>query len=319
MFSLLGMPTRPPHFPTVEGMYAHLRVSPSDYRPGARLQAMRFEEFTERSRDRMPPHTRGYYQAALINVAGARKQTFGADDAVAGEPDRWRLFFVAPTHAYAWHRAPAACGPILKFYADALPSLPGPIEECFPFFDLRRPNAVDLVPERGRRLERSFVHVARVVREAAGNTQATRVGGHALAGLLYECIAAFDDVGASLLRTGTAAEVLMARFDREVRRRFAEERSVTRYAARLGVSAGHLRDVVRETSGLSPSRYIGGVIVGEARRMLTARSLTASEVAYALGFSSPSHFGRYFKRYAGQPPGTLRTAARESTTAPQRT
>jgi AraC-like DNA-binding protein len=48
--------------------------------------------------------------------------------------------------------------------------------------------------------------------------------------------------------------------------------------------------------------YINRIRVNEARRLLTERKLKFSEIAYKVGFSSPSNFNRLFKNLTGKSP-----------------
>lgn len=99
---------------------------------------------------------------------------------------------------------------------------------------------------------------------------------------------------------------LHQRFDALVDRRFLEHWSVADYARSLGVAAGHLSRVLRQTTGLPASRVIEVRLVREARRLLAFTNLPVAEIAYELGFSDPAYFTRVFSRATGQSPRAFR-------------
>ncbi|MBN9247396.1 MAG: helix-turn-helix transcriptional regulator [Hyphomicrobium sp.] len=50
--------------------------------------------------------------------------------------------------------------------------------------------------------------------------------------------------------------------------------------------------------------------IGEARRLLTAGSMTLAELATHLGFSDQSHFSRAFRKVTGTTPRSFQTSLR---------
>lgn len=55
-------------------------------------------------------------------------------------------------------------------------------------------------------------------------------------------------------------------------------------------------------TGLSPIQYHKQLRLQEARQLLLAGDLSASDVAYAVGHESPSQFSREYLRQFGAPP-----------------
>jgi AraC family transcriptional regulator, transcriptional activator of pobA len=108
-----------------------------------------------------------------------------------------------------------------------------------------------------------------------------------------------------------AGSQLTRRFLRLVERHHATDRGVGPYAARLGVTAGHLTETIRRTTGSSAGAVIRRRIALEAQRLLAHSEQTAAEIAHALNFADPSYFGRFFKRETGQTPHDFRARFRE--------
>lgn len=75
-----------------------------------------------------------------------------------------------------------------------------------------------------------------------------------------------------------------------------------------GMSQFHFCRVFRDNAGITPHQYILARRMDQARRLLWANrtvegaSQSMLEIAFACGFSSPSHFAAQFKRHSGQTP-----------------
>lgn len=68
------------------------------------------------------------------------------------------------------------------------------------------------------------------------------------------------------------------------------------------VSPQHLIRLFHKELNMSPVEYINHVKILHAIELLRSSNLTIEEISYKLGFSSPSYFGRVFKRHNGNTP-----------------
>ena len=75
----------------------------------------------------------------------------------------------------------------------------------------------------------------------------------------------------------------------------------------VGLSAGHLHRAFRETTGQTPLEFINRRRVERAAAILATEEPTIAEVALRVGFLSPSHFSRTFRRVTGRNPSARRT------------
>ena len=80
---------------------------------------------------------------------------------------------------------------------------------------------------------------------------------------------------------------------------FRSEHEVTFYAAALNKSPKTLCNLFAILNYPSPSKLIQKRIILEAKRYLNFTELSAKEIAYALGFTNPAHFSKYFKLNSG--------------------
>ncbi|RMD79305.1 MAG: AraC family transcriptional regulator [Lentisphaerae bacterium] len=77
-------------------------------------------------------------------------------------------------------------------------------------------------------------------------------------------------------------------------------------ALRLGVSCEHLCRVFKQETGHTVLWHIQHEKIRLASEWLAASRFNVSEIADRLGFSSPSHFIRVFKKFTGVTPGQFR-------------
>ncbi|MGV3763377.1 helix-turn-helix domain-containing protein [Parapedobacter sp.] len=95
---------------------------------------------------------------------------------------------------------------------------------------------------------------------------------------------------------------LVRRFALLVEINFKQEHEVGFYAEALHKSPKTLANVFALLKQPRPSAIIRNRIVIEAKRYLHYSDKSAKEIAYELGFESPSHFNRFFKQHTGKPP-----------------
>ena len=75
------------------------------------------------------------------------------------------------------------------------------------------------------------------------------------------------------------------------------------------MTAAHLNALCRQTVGKSALELIHERMILEAKRNLVYTSMSISEVSYAIGFSDPAYFTRFFKRQVGLSPKEFRKRA----------
>ncbi|MDX3750746.1 helix-turn-helix transcriptional regulator [Streptomyces sp. AK08-02] len=105
------------------------------------------------------------------------------------------------------------------------------------------------------------------------------------------------------------------RFRDAVERDFARTRRVEDYARALGYSARTLSRATLAATGLGAKEFIDRRVVLEAKRLLVHSEVTAAGISDRLGFSSATHFSKYFHQRTGQTPIAFRDTVRGRTTA----
>lgn len=84
--------------------------------------------------------------------------------------------------------------------------------------------------------------------------------------------------------------------------------SVAEMGSLCAMSSSTLQRYVKKETGCSPQEYIRRRRIELATDLLRGRSGTISEVAYSVGFSSVTYFGRAFKKHTGMTPTEFQSA-----------
>lgn len=88
-----------------------------------------------------------------------------------------------------------------------------------------------------------------------------------------------------------------------------EDRTLARVARELGCGARTLQRRLAD-EGTSFTALLEQTRLELASALLRSDERTVGEIAFALGFATPAAFGRAFKRWTGEAPGTFRLASR---------
>lgn len=84
------------------------------------------------------------------------------------------------------------------------------------------------------------------------------------------------------------------------------EKGPAAYAAMLNISEVYLNEAVKAVTGLSAGAYIRSRAILQAKRQLAYTSLSAKEIAYALGYDDYAYFSKLFKKSVGRSPSEYR-------------
>lgn len=106
--------------------------------------------------------------------------------------------------------------------------------------------------------------------------------------------------------------------DREICRKFIllltqhcpQEHNVNFYAKCCRITPQHFSTVVKRVTGKTPLEMINGLLIINAKERLYTTNKPIKEIAFAMGFSNPSHFNRFFKEHTGTTPQQYRMGLR---------
>jgi len=83
---------------------------------------------------------------------------------------------------------------------------------------------------------------------------------------------------------------------------FFEEHQVAFYARQLGMRRRRLSEIIKLFHGQPAKIIIQERIILEAKRLLTFTNSNLKDIAYQLGFDTPTYFSRYFKKHTQETP-----------------
>lgn len=85
-----------------------------------------------------------------------------------------------------------------------------------------------------------------------------------------------------------------------------EQFGVNELVEKTGLSRSHIHRRLKTSCNKSVSQFIREVRLEKAKALLEEGNLTVSEIAYNVGFGSPSYFIKSFHDYFGYPPGEVK-------------
>src|SRR4030095_9181077 len=85
--------------------------------------------------------------------------------------------------------------------------------------------------------------------------------------------------------------------------------AVSGLSALAHMSAFHFARLFKQSTGVSPHRFVVGRRIERAKQLLETGDASIATIAQAVGFRTASHFATVFHRSTGQTPRAYRTAA----------
>jgi len=93
-----------------------------------------------------------------------------------------------------------------------------------------------------------------------------------------------------------------------------ESFGVEELSREMGLSRSHLYRKMKLLKGQSISQFIREIRLAEAMKLLEMDAATVSEIAYRVGFNTPSYFNKCFHDHFGYPPGAVKRVPKVSQT-----
>lgn len=99
---------------------------------------------------------------------------------------------------------------------------------------------------------------------------------------------------------------LVTRFQMLLDQHLEDPKTVSEYSRILAVTPTHLSRSAKEITGKTAGELIADRVLLEAKRKLVFTNLSISEICYALRFSSPAYFSRFFTKLTNDSPTAYR-------------
>lgn len=99
---------------------------------------------------------------------------------------------------------------------------------------------------------------------------------------------------------------LVEQMKRTMRDRFSEDLQIIDIAKAAFLSGPYACQLFKQNTGMTIGQYLTQTRLEKAKELLTNPGRKACEVGYDVGYDSPSHFSRLFKRFSGFTPSQYR-------------
>lgn len=171
---------------------------------------------------------------------------------------------------------------------------------------LRSTVQVTLSHEALTRVRQAFDTLANHTRSVPAERFTTEAIAAAFSLLIFT-VAGLEDIAAAVVANRPRDE-LVARFLDLLEDRFATAHQASSYARALHVSLRTLDRQVQAHLGQTARQAIAARLVLEAKRLLAGQDMPVKNIAYALGFSEPQNFTRFFSTQTGCSPELFRSS-----------
>ena len=101
----------------------------------------------------------------------------------------------------------------------------------------------------------------------------------------------------------------VARSLEHIHNEYREPLTIDDLAKENGMSVSSFHRAFKQVTGESPLQYIKKIRLDKAKGLLVYEKMRVNNVAFEVGYESPSQFSREFKRYFKVPPSEAHTLA----------
>ena len=95
---------------------------------------------------------------------------------------------------------------------------------------------------------------------------------------------------------------LLQKFDLSLLENLKKSRYVKFYADNLAVSTKKLNFLTKTFYGLTAKEYIEEQIINDSKNLLIESPETVKQISYNLGFTEPTNFNKFFKKFTSITP-----------------
>ena len=98
------------------------------------------------------------------------------------------------------------------------------------------------------------------------------------------------------------SEQICKSFTQLVLQHYSQNRNVSWYADKLGITHAYLCTTVKQAIGKTCVDVISSMVIMDAKSQLKSTDLSIQQISDSLNFANMSFFGKYFKRHVGMSP-----------------
>ena len=92
-------------------------------------------------------------------------------------------------------------------------------------------------------------------------------------------------------------DILLKEFNLLLYKNLNTSRSVKYYADQLAISTKKLNNITKKYLDKTAKEYIEITIISESKRLLIKTSDSVKQISYSMGFTEPTNFNKFFKKF----------------------
>jgi AraC family transcriptional activator of pobA len=249
------------------------------------------------------PHSHRYLHQIMYVARGGGAFSAEADTVSFGDDT---LIVLAPTVVHSFRFEPDTDGMVISFTEDVIRDIAdrqGTLNTR-----LAAAERAIVIPLSNRKRIARVSELARdILNELNLGRSGAQIAMRCYLALLIVEIARLGFRGPDLSgATPSVVDDTVARLRELVEDNFRTTRNLSVYAEWLAMTPDRLNDHCKKVTGVTAGHLVRQRLLVEAKRQLIFTGQSVSEIAYALNFSDPSYFSRFFRKYTGQTPQQFR-------------
>jgi AraC family transcriptional regulator, transcriptional activator of pobA len=245
----------------------------------------------------LPPHRADFYTLALN--FGTQNLDYTLNDKTFNHPDSF-ILCVAPGQVAKWEKNGDWFG-YCNFFKNGFLNFNSEINflQQYPFFNINETNLLPVNEEHFKVLSVYFQQI--LSEQEISSAFSIEIIRSAFQAALWQVRRIYEEVK-KITPLQKANGIITSQFQYMVNEHFLTKISVEEYAQLLNISANHLSQTIKETTGNTAKSFITKRRLEEAKYLLLYTTDTVAEIAFHLNFSEPTHFTKFFKKETGKTP-----------------
>jgi len=244
-------------------------------------------------------HRHDYYEILFFEKGGGIQLI----DLIEYPVESHSCYIVHPKQVHLLKRAPGSKGRLIQFRGEAIVA-----PKLLTLLETRVWEGVGAIFfEKNKDLFNSFTNMIDLFHsDSDTESHSNQRNRYLLQVLLFDLLA-----NSEITSSSNAVDKDFNHFLQLVNDNYKDQHSVKFYLTTLGLSEKKLGAITKSHLGISPLKVIHQRLLLETKRLLLFMEQSHKEIAYELGFDSPSSFSSFIKTKTGQTPSALQAAVEE--------
>lgn len=238
----------------------------------------------------IPAYKTNFYQIAILQNSGRTEVSLNTTPFGKIENS---LFFAAPGQTVSWNFDPKQKGIMVHFKEEFISYYPQKILDEFPFFSIRETNLLALDQTREQEVASTCNSMSQLFLSEEPH-KVPMLKAYLLV-LLFQTKTIYEAGSKDNVQKSRALKTVHE-FQQLINKNYVKKKNVEEYAQLLNLSPNYLNELVKQSTGRNAKHFINERILIESKNLLSYTQKDVAEIAYEMGFSDASHFGKFIKK-----------------------